>query len=150
MGSQLPFFMGTEQWRYVNMFWWILQPARGVMRVQWWHLYYFQRQNLISCIFCLSDNRPVNLYVSVNAQTNTLTHLVQCLLANLTGITINTTQENCQNQREDEKDTKNKQVILRTALLSLIDLDLVCSCNLRQIMPQRKEAISDLYYFISL
>lgn len=55
------------------------------------------------------NNRPVNLYVSVNAQTNTLTHLVQCLLANLTGITINTTQENCQNQREDEKDTKNKQ-----------------------------------------
>lgn len=59
---------------------------------------------------CLLVNRPTNFYVGVTQQTSEPTLLVQHLLANLTGTTVNVTQENCQNQRENEDDTENKHV----------------------------------------
>uniref|UniRef100_A0A4W6BLZ8 Nicastrin n=1 Tax=Lates calcarifer TaxID=8187 RepID=A0A4W6BLZ8_LATCA len=49
-------------------------------------------------------NRPPNFYVGVVQQSSEPTLLVQYLLANLTGSTINITQDNCKNQREDESD----------------------------------------------
>uniref|UniRef100_G3Q0Q5 Nicastrin n=1 Tax=Gasterosteus aculeatus aculeatus TaxID=481459 RepID=G3Q0Q5_GASAC len=49
-------------------------------------------------------DRPTNLYVGVLNQHSELTMLVQHLLANLTGTTVNITQENCNYQREDEQD----------------------------------------------
>lgn len=53
-------------------------------------------------------NRPTNFYVGVAQQSSEPTLLVQHLLANLTGSTVNITQENCQNQREDENDKDSK------------------------------------------
>uniref|UniRef100_A0A3Q1EQ29 Nicastrin n=1 Tax=Acanthochromis polyacanthus TaxID=80966 RepID=A0A3Q1EQ29_9TELE len=53
-------------------------------------------------------DRPTNFYVGVDMQSSEPTLLVQYLLANLTGSTVNVTQENCQNQREDENDKENK------------------------------------------
>lgn len=58
----------------------------------------------------LTANRPTNFYVGVTQQTSEQTLLVQYLLANLTGSTINITQDNCQNQREDEEDKESKHV----------------------------------------
>ncbi|XP_044076680.1 nicastrin [Siniperca chuatsi] len=55
-------------------------------------------------------NRPTNFYVSVAQQPSEPTILVQYLLANLTGSTTNITQDNCQNQREDEKDKESKHM----------------------------------------
>uniref|UniRef100_A0A8C4GIA7 Nicastrin n=1 Tax=Dicentrarchus labrax TaxID=13489 RepID=A0A8C4GIA7_DICLA len=55
-------------------------------------------------------NRPTNFYVGVTQQSSEPTLLVQHLLANLTGSTVNITQENCQNQREDENDKENKHM----------------------------------------
>ncbi|XP_059200142.1 nicastrin [Centropristis striata] len=55
-------------------------------------------------------DRPTNFYVGVHQQPSEPTLLVQHLLANLTGTTVNVTQENCQNQREDEKDKENKHM----------------------------------------
>ncbi|XP_032387831.1 nicastrin [Etheostoma spectabile] len=55
-------------------------------------------------------DRPTNFYVGVAPQTSELTLLVQYLLANLTGSTANITQDNCQNQREDEKDKESKHM----------------------------------------
>ncbi|XP_039998619.1 nicastrin [Xiphias gladius] len=68
-------------------------------------------QQLISSDFMshLTD-RPSNFYVSVFQQSSELTFLVQHLLANLTGSTVNITQDNCQNQREDEKDKESKHM----------------------------------------
>lgn len=61
--------------------------------------------------FCCSlVNRPTNFYVGVTQQSSEPTLLVQHLLANLTGSTVNVTQENCQNQREDEEDKESKHV----------------------------------------
>lgn len=61
--------------------------------------------------FCRSSvNRPTNFYVGVTQQSSEPTLLVQHLLANLTGSTVNVTQENCQNQREDEEDKESKHV----------------------------------------
>ncbi|XP_053185275.1 nicastrin [Scomber japonicus] len=53
---------------------------------------------------------PTNFYVGVAQQSSEPTLLVQHLLANLTGNTINITQENCQNQREDENDKESKHL----------------------------------------
>ncbi|KAK9538522.1 hypothetical protein VZT92_003685 [Zoarces viviparus] len=53
---------------------------------------------------------PTNFYVGVAPQTSKPTYLVQYLLANLTGSTVNITQENCQNQRESEEDKENKHM----------------------------------------
>uniref|UniRef100_A0A8C9ZWL6 Nicastrin n=1 Tax=Sander lucioperca TaxID=283035 RepID=A0A8C9ZWL6_SANLU len=55
-------------------------------------------------------DRPTNFYVGVAQQRSELTHLVQYLLANLTGSTANISQDNCQNQREDEKDKESKHM----------------------------------------
>ncbi|XP_074508186.1 nicastrin [Sebastes fasciatus] len=55
-------------------------------------------------------DRPTNFYVGVAQQPSEPTLLVQHLLANLTGNTANITQENCQNQREDEKDKETKHM----------------------------------------
>ncbi|XP_070775045.1 nicastrin isoform X2 [Enoplosus armatus] len=55
-------------------------------------------------------NRPTNFYVSVAQQSSEPTLLVQYLLANLTGSTVNITQDNCQNQREDEEDKESKHM----------------------------------------
>ncbi|XP_074545623.1 nicastrin [Halichoeres trimaculatus] len=55
-------------------------------------------------------DRPTNFYVGVAQQSSEPTLLVQYLLANLTGSTPNITQENCQNQREDDKDTESKHM----------------------------------------
>lgn len=46
----------------------------------------------------------------MTGQSSEATFLVQYLLANLTGSTVNITQENCQNQREDEDDKESKHV----------------------------------------
>ncbi|XP_029310009.1 LOW QUALITY PROTEIN: nicastrin [Cottoperca gobio] len=53
-------------------------------------------------------DRPTNFYVGVAQQPSEPTLLVQHLLANLTGSTVNVTQDNCKNQREDEKDVDTK------------------------------------------
>ncbi|KAM9349625.1 nicastrin [Symphorus nematophorus] len=55
-------------------------------------------------------NRPTNFYVGVTQQSSEPTLLVQHLLANLTGTTVNVTQDNCQNQREDENDKESKHL----------------------------------------
>ncbi|KAM6989230.1 nicastrin [Tautogolabrus adspersus] len=55
-------------------------------------------------------DRPTNFYVGVHQQSSEPTLLVQYLLANLTGNTPNITQNDCQNQREDEKDTESKHM----------------------------------------
>ncbi|XP_044224842.1 nicastrin [Thunnus albacares] len=57
----------------------------------------------------LKDN-PTNFYVGVAQQSSEPTLLVQHLLANFTGSTINITQENCQSQREDENDKESKHL----------------------------------------
>ncbi|XP_068427765.1 nicastrin [Clinocottus analis] len=51
---------------------------------------------------------PTNFYVGVALQPGKPTLLVQYLLANLTGSTVNVTQENCQNQRMHEQDKDSK------------------------------------------
>lgn len=48
--------------------------------------------------------------MGVTQQSSEPTLLVQHLLANLTGSTVNVTQENCQNQRQDEEDKESKHV----------------------------------------
>lgn len=65
---------------------------------------------------CSSVNRPTNFYVGVTQQSSEPTLLVQHLLANLTGSTVNVTQENCQNQREDEEDKESKHVCFSPGL----------------------------------
>lgn len=64
----------------------------------------------MSSVLRPSADRPTNLYVGVLNQHSELTMLVQHLLANLTGTTVNITQENCNYQREDEQDKANKHV----------------------------------------
>lgn len=73
-----------------------------------------QRTEAVYHHCCLSANTPTNLYVGVNGRASELTHLVQYLLANLTGSIRNITQENCQNQREDQDDKDSKDVRLFT------------------------------------
>lgn len=53
---------------------------------------------------------PTNFYVGVTQQSSEPTHLVQYLLVNLTGSTINITQENCKSQQEDENDKESKHM----------------------------------------
>ncbi|XP_022614040.1 nicastrin [Seriola dumerili] len=55
-------------------------------------------------------DRPLNFYVGVIQQSSEPTLLVQYLLANLTGSTVNVTKDNCQSQREDEEDKKSKHM----------------------------------------
>uniref|UniRef100_A0A8D3DIR7 Nicastrin n=1 Tax=Scophthalmus maximus TaxID=52904 RepID=A0A8D3DIR7_SCOMX len=62
--------------------------------------------------FSLSANRPPNLYVGAVQQSSEPTVLVQFLMANLTGSTVNVTQENCQNQREDENDKESRHMYI--------------------------------------
>ncbi|XP_061587896.1 nicastrin [Cololabis saira] len=57
----------------------------------------------------LSDT-TTNLYVGVTQQPSKPTYLVQCLLANFTGSTVNVTQEDCQNQRASEDDKESKHM----------------------------------------
>ncbi|AWP03680.1 putative nicastrin [Scophthalmus maximus] len=57
-------------------------------------------------------NRPPNLYVGAVQQSSEPTVLVQFLMANLTGSTVNVTQENCQNQREDENDKESRHMYI--------------------------------------
>lgn len=66
------------------------------------------------CHRSLSANRATNFYVGVSGQPSEPTHLVQYLLANLTGSVVNVTQEDCQNQREDKDDNESKHVSLFT------------------------------------
>uniref|UniRef100_A0A673ABB9 Nicastrin n=1 Tax=Sphaeramia orbicularis TaxID=375764 RepID=A0A673ABB9_9TELE len=52
--------------------------------------------------------KPTNFYVGVaNWQSSEPTFLVQYLLANLTGTVVNVTKEDCQHQREDDKDKES-------------------------------------------
>uniref|UniRef100_A0A669DGX2 Nicastrin n=1 Tax=Oreochromis niloticus TaxID=8128 RepID=A0A669DGX2_ORENI len=76
----------------------------------WFHSSFYQ--NFISSqnTFFLSGDRPTNFYVGVTQQHSEPTLLVQYLLANLTGTTVNITQDNCQNQREDEDDKESKHI----------------------------------------
>ncbi|XP_026230478.1 nicastrin [Anabas testudineus] len=55
-------------------------------------------------------DRPANLYVGVAVQQSEPTYLVQHLLANLTGSTVNATQDNCKNQRMDPDDKDSKHL----------------------------------------
>ncbi|XP_028284046.1 nicastrin [Parambassis ranga] len=55
-------------------------------------------------------DRPTNFYVGVTQQPSEPTSLVQYLLANLTGSTMNITQDDCQNQRENESDKDSKHL----------------------------------------
>uniref|UniRef100_A0AAX7SSL8 Nicastrin n=1 Tax=Astatotilapia calliptera TaxID=8154 RepID=A0AAX7SSL8_ASTCA len=73
----------------------------------WFHLSFYQ--NFISSqnTFFLTGERPTNFYVGVTQQHSEPTLLVQYLLANLTGTTVNITQDNCQNQREGEDDKES-------------------------------------------
>uniref|UniRef100_A0A4W6BTV6 Nicastrin n=1 Tax=Lates calcarifer TaxID=8187 RepID=A0A4W6BTV6_LATCA len=61
-------------------------------------------QQLVPSDFTSYLGKPPNFYVGVVQQSSEPTLLVQYLLANLTGSTINITQDNCKNQREDESD----------------------------------------------
>ncbi|XP_034558284.1 nicastrin [Notolabrus celidotus] len=70
---------------------------------------WFQQLLPSDLISHLAD-RPTNFYVGVAQQSSEPTLLVQYLLANLTGSTPNITQDDCQNQREDEKDTESKHM----------------------------------------
>uniref|UniRef100_A0A8C4E269 Nicastrin n=1 Tax=Dicentrarchus labrax TaxID=13489 RepID=A0A8C4E269_DICLA len=67
-------------------------------------------QQLIPSDLMSHLGKPTNFYVGVTQQSSEPTLLVQHLLANLTGSTVNITQENCQNQREDENDKENKHM----------------------------------------
>ncbi|KAM9790169.1 nicastrin [Syngnathus typhle] len=51
-----------------------------------------------------------NFYVGVLQQASEPTYLVQHLLANLTGSVVNITQQNCQSQRMEERDTQSKHM----------------------------------------
>ncbi|XP_077411985.1 nicastrin isoform X2 [Vanacampus margaritifer] len=51
-----------------------------------------------------------NFYVGVVLQSSEPTHLVQYLLANLTGSVVNVTQQDCQSQRMRESDTESKHM----------------------------------------
>ncbi|XP_077372211.1 nicastrin [Festucalex cinctus] len=55
-----------------------------------------------------------NFYVGVAQQPSEPTHLVQHLLANLTGSVVNVTQQDCQNQRMQESDTESKHMYTYT------------------------------------
>ncbi|XP_054624852.1 nicastrin isoform X2 [Dunckerocampus dactyliophorus] len=57
---------------------------------------------------------PTNFYVGVTQQPSEPTYLVQHLLANLTGSVVNVTQEDCQKQRVDEKDSESKHIYTYT------------------------------------
>nr|XP_033507091.1 nicastrin [Epinephelus lanceolatus] len=59
-------------------------------------------------------DKPTNFYVGVTQQSSVPTLLVQHLLANLTGTTVNVTKEDCQNQREDENDKESKHMYVYT------------------------------------
>jgi len=48
--------------------------------------------------------------VGVATQTSKPTLLVQLLLANLSGSTVNVSRDDCQNQRLDGQDTQSKHV----------------------------------------
>ncbi|XP_037537832.1 nicastrin [Nematolebias whitei] len=56
------------------------------------------------------SNKTTNFYIGVTAGSSEVTLLVQHLLANLTGSTVNITQENCKNQREDKDDKESKHI----------------------------------------
>lgn len=53
---------------------------------------------------------PTNFYVGVATQTSKPTLLVQLLLANLSGSTVNVSRDDCQNQRLDGQDTQSKHL----------------------------------------
>nr|XP_057947361.1 nicastrin [Doryrhamphus excisus] len=59
-------------------------------------------------------NTPTNFYVGVSQQSSEPTSLVRHLLANLTGSVVNVTQDDCQKQREDEKDSESKHIYTYT------------------------------------
>ncbi|XP_034410703.1 nicastrin [Cyclopterus lumpus] len=55
-------------------------------------------------------DRPTNFYVGVAQQPGKPTLLVQYLLANLTGSTVNVSQDDCWNQRVEEQDKESKHM----------------------------------------
>uniref|UniRef100_A0A8C6PPY4 Nicastrin n=1 Tax=Nothobranchius furzeri TaxID=105023 RepID=A0A8C6PPY4_NOTFU len=61
-------------------------------------------------VFFSPGNTTTNFYIGVNQQMSEPTILVQFMLANLTGSVVNTTQENCNNQKENEDDKETKHV----------------------------------------
>lgn len=67
--------------------------------------------------------------MGVTQQHSEPTLLVQYLLANLTGTTVNITQDNCQNQREGEDDKESKHVRFTTVCIFL-KVNLGVSCPL--------------------
>uniref|UniRef100_A0A673ABX6 Nicastrin n=1 Tax=Sphaeramia orbicularis TaxID=375764 RepID=A0A673ABX6_9TELE len=93
------------------------QPGRGGYKVRGahfltafltmvvvWHILI----NSFSLFSPQSAEKPTNFYVGVaNWQSSEPTFLVQYLLANLTGTVVNVTKEDCQHQREDDKDKES-------------------------------------------
>lgn len=61
-------------------------------------------------ILFLSGNQSTSFYVGVTDMMSEPTILVRYLLSNLTGSTVNVTQENCKNQRENKDDHESKHV----------------------------------------
>uniref|UniRef100_A0A8C7Z009 Nicastrin n=1 Tax=Oryzias sinensis TaxID=183150 RepID=A0A8C7Z009_9TELE len=57
-----------------------------------------------------SEDRPTNFYIGVHQQMSEPRFMVQTILANLTGTIVNVTKENCQKQKEDEEDVRNKHL----------------------------------------
>ncbi|XP_015255039.1 PREDICTED: nicastrin [Cyprinodon variegatus] len=56
------------------------------------------------------NNKTTNFYISVLDQTSLPALLVKQMLANLTGITVNVTEEDCRNQRENKDDTESQHL----------------------------------------
>lgn len=57
-----------------------------------------------------SEDKPTKFYIGVDQEMSEPNFMVQTILANLTGTIVNVTKENCQKQKEDEEDNRNKHV----------------------------------------
>ena len=101
------------------------EPPAALLSPLMWRKTCPDTEPLFPRSLCLSANGPPNLYVGAIQQSSEPTVLVQFLLANLTGSTINITRDNCQNQREDEEDKESKHVrhILMESIFLLICFD---------------------------
>uniref|UniRef100_H2LCL9 Nicastrin n=1 Tax=Oryzias latipes TaxID=8090 RepID=H2LCL9_ORYLA len=57
-----------------------------------------------------SEDKPTKFYIGVDQEMSEPNFMVQTILANLTGTIVNVTKENCQKQKEDEEDNRNKHL----------------------------------------
>ncbi|XP_004078628.1 nicastrin [Oryzias latipes] len=55
-------------------------------------------------------DKPTKFYIGVDQEMSEPNFMVQTILANLTGTIVNVTKENCQKQKEDEEDNRNKHL----------------------------------------